>query len=189
MRHRKFTFKIGKTSAHRRSLLANAVCSLFASGRIKTTVPKAKQIRRLAEKTITLGKKGTLHARRLAISRLRDPDTVAEVFSEIAPKYEGRNGGYTRILRLGNRIGDGAELCFLELVEADAPVVTSDDEVAAEATASDEAVEAETATAAESEVDGAGEAESADAAETAANDAVEETEAEDSAEAEKAEEK
>ncbi|MCK5804658.1 MAG: 50S ribosomal protein L17 [Lentisphaeria bacterium] len=132
MRHRKFTFKIGRTSAHRRSLLANAVCSLFKSGRIKTTIPKAKQIRRLAEKTITLGKKGTLHARRIAISRLRQPDVVAEVFSEIAPKYEGRQGGYTRILRLGRRIGDAAELCFLELVEVDAVVASADGEIAVE---------------------------------------------------------
>lgn len=117
MRHRKFTFKIGRTSAHRRSLLANATCSLFLSGRIKTTVPKAKQIRRMAEKMITLGKKGTLHARRRAIAKLRQVDVVARLFSEIAPQYENRPGGYTRIIRLGKRIGDAAEMCFLELVE------------------------------------------------------------------------
>ena len=132
MRHRKFTFKIGRTAAHRRSLVANAVCSLFQSGRIKTTVAKAKQIRRVAEKMITLGKRGTLHARRQAIAKLRQPGLVAELFSEIAPRYEKRQGGYTRILRLGPRAGDGADMCLLELVEdtvvqaAEAPAEESD---------------------------------------------------------------
>lgn len=117
MRHRKFTFKIGRTSSHRRALLANAVCSLIESQRIKTTVPRAKQIRRLAEKMITLGKRGTLHARRLAIAKLRQPAAVRHLFSDIAPRYENRHGGYTRIMRLGPRLGDAAELCFLEFVE------------------------------------------------------------------------
>lgn len=119
MRHRKYTFKIGRTSAHRRSLLANAVCSLFQSGRIQTTVTKAKQIRRLAEKMITLGKRGTLHARRLAIAKLQQPGVVAALFSEIAPGYEKRPGGYTRIIRTRARIGDAAQMCILELVDAD----------------------------------------------------------------------
>ncbi len=116
MRHRKYTFKIGRTSAHRRALLGNAVCSLIQAGRIRTTVAKAKEVRRLAEKMITLGKKGTLHARRLAIAKLHQPAVVAELFSDVAPRYQERNGGYTRIIRLGNRIGDGAEMCILELV-------------------------------------------------------------------------
>ena len=118
MRHRKYTFKIGRTSEHRRSLLANAVCSLFKAGRISTTVPKAKEIRRLAEKMITLAKKGTLHARRQAIATLRQPATVAELFSTIAPQHEDRQSGYTRILRLGQRVGDGADMCLLELIQA-----------------------------------------------------------------------
>jgi large subunit ribosomal protein L17 len=118
MRHRKYTFKIGRTSAHRKAMLANAVCSLFKAGRITTTVPKAKEIRRLAEKMITLGKKGSLHARRIAIARLQQTDTVGMLFSDIAPRYHDRQGGYTRIMRLGQRAGDAAETCILELVEA-----------------------------------------------------------------------
>lgn len=118
MRHRKYTFKIGRTSEHRRSLLANAVCSLFKAGRITTTVQKAKEIRRLAEKMITLAKTGSLHARRQAIATLRQTDTVAELFSKIAPQHEDRNSGYTRIMRLGKRVGDAAEMCILELIPA-----------------------------------------------------------------------
>jgi large subunit ribosomal protein L17 len=118
MRHRKYTFKIGRTSEHRRSLLANAVCSLFKSGRITTTVQKAKEIRRLAEKMITLAKVGTLHARRQAISTLHQVGTVAELFSTIAPQHEDRTSGYTRIMRLGKRLGDAAEMCILEIIPA-----------------------------------------------------------------------
>jgi large subunit ribosomal protein L17 len=117
MRHRKHTFKIGLKSGHRRSLVANAVCSLLTHGRITTTVPKAKEIRRIAEKMITLGKRGTLHAHRLAVSRIHQKSVVQRLFSEIAPAYESRNGGYTRLLRTRHRIGDGAELCILELVD------------------------------------------------------------------------
>ena len=118
MRHRKYTFKIGRTSEHRRSLMANAVCSLFKAGRITTTVQKAKEIRRLAEKMITLAKTGTLHARRQAIATLRQTDTVAELFSTIAAKHEDRSSGYTRIMRLGKRLGDAAEMCILEIIPA-----------------------------------------------------------------------
>jgi len=121
MRHRKYTFKIGRTSEHRDAMLANAVCSLIQAGRITTTVTKAKGIRRLAEKMITLAKVGTLHARRQAIARLHQPGTVAELFSTIAPQYEGRAGGYTRIMRLGQRLGDAADMCILELIPAAAP--------------------------------------------------------------------
>jgi len=116
MRHRKFTFKIGRTASHRRAMLANAVCSLLWEERIRTTVAKAKQIRRIAEKMITLGKRGTLHARRRAIAFLQDREVVAHLFSEIAPRYEERAGGYTRIMRLGPRLGDAAEMCVLELI-------------------------------------------------------------------------
>ncbi len=121
MRHRKYTFKIGRTSSHRRAMLANAVCSLIRSGRITTTVQKAKGIRRLTEKMVTLAKEGSLHARRQAIAVLHQPGTVAELFSKVAPQYEGRAGGCTRIMRLGQRIGDGAEMCILELIPAAAP--------------------------------------------------------------------
>lgn len=117
MRHRKHTFKIGLKAGHRRSLVANAVCSLFTHGRITTTVPKAKEIRRVAEKMITLGKRGTLHAHRLAVARIHQKSVVHRLFNEIAPAYEERDGGYTRIIRTRQRIGDGAELCLLELVD------------------------------------------------------------------------
>ncbi len=119
MRHRKHTFKIGRTSAHRRSLLANAVCSLIEHGRITTTLVKAKEIRRLAEKMVTLGKTGTLHTRRQAIAELQQVDKVGKLFSEIAPGFKERQGGYTRMMKLGPRIGDGAEMCILEFVEND----------------------------------------------------------------------
>ncbi|MGI5925032.1 MAG: 50S ribosomal protein L17 [Lentisphaerae bacterium] len=119
MRHRKYTFKIGRTSAHRRSLLANAVCSLIEHGRITTTLVKAKEIRRLADKMVTLGKEGTLHARRQAIAELHQVDKVGKLFSEIAPGFKERQGGYTRLMKLGPRIGDGAEMCILEFVEND----------------------------------------------------------------------
>ena len=117
MRHRVDTFKVGRSSAHRRSMLANMVSSLFEHGSIQTTVVKAKAARSFAERLITIGKKGDLHRRRLAVSKLRDKGAVKKVFDEIAPGYDGRNGGYTRILKLGKRRGDAAEMCILQLVE------------------------------------------------------------------------
>lgn len=144
MRHRKYTFKIGRNPGHRNSTMANLACSLFEYGQIKTTVPKAKELRRLADKMITLGKKGTLHARRRALSKLRQRDIVNILFDDIAPEYADREGGYTRIIRLGQRRGDGAELCLIELVEesvaADERDVAEEENVATE----DETVESET---------------------------------------------
>ncbi len=119
MRHRKHTSKIGRTTGHRESLLANAVCSLIEHNRITTTLVKAKEIRRLADKMVTLGKEGTLHTRRLAIAKLHQVDKVAKLFSEIAPGFAKRNGGYTRLMKIGPRIGDGAEMCIVEFVEND----------------------------------------------------------------------
>ena len=116
MRHRYFTFKIGRSSAHRTAMIGNQVSSLFMFGQIKTTIVKAKQTRRVAEKMITYAKKGDLHHRRLAISKIRDEDAVRKLFSEIAPKYAERKGGYTRIIRVGQRLGDAAEMCILQLV-------------------------------------------------------------------------
>ena len=116
MRHRVDTFKIGRTGAHRRSMLANMVSSLFMNGEIRTTLVKAKEARRFAERLITLGKKADLHHRRLAAARLRDKDAVKTLFNESAPSYAGRDGGYTRIYKLGTRIGDGAEMCILQMV-------------------------------------------------------------------------
>ena len=117
MRHRVATFKIGRSSAHRRAMLANMVSSLFTHGQIETTLVKAKEARRFAEKLITIGKIGDLHRRRLAVSKLRDKSAVKLLFDEIAPTYVGRNGGYTRILKLGVRRGDAAEMCLLQLVK------------------------------------------------------------------------
>ena len=137
MRHRKHTFKIGRTTGHRESLLANAVCSLIEHNRITTTLVKAKEIRRLADKMVTLGKEGTLHTRRLAIAKLHQVDKVAKLFSEIAPGFAKRNGGYTRLMKIGPRIGDGAEMCIVEFVENDekAEALKKGEAAAAEATA------------------------------------------------------
>ena len=137
MRHRVDTFKIGRSGAHRRAMLANMVSSLFANGQIETTLVKAKAARSFAERLITIGKKGDLHRRRIAIAKLRDKSAVKRLFDEIAPGYEGRNGGYTRILKLGKRRGDSAEMCILQLVEADvkAAADTKAEDAAAEAKA------------------------------------------------------
>jgi len=128
MRHRKRTFKLGRTGSHRSAMLANMACSLITEGRIKTTLPKAKGLRRFAEKLITQSKKGTLHARRLVASKMRQPEAVQYLFDELAPVFEDRAGGYTRIIKLGRRLGDGAEMCYIELV--DTPKATVEAEVA-----------------------------------------------------------
>jgi len=121
MRHRKKTVKLGRSQAHRDALLANQVCSLIEHSRIKTTLTKAKAVRPLAEKMVTLGKKASLHARRTALSVLRQKDAVKKLFDEIAPRASSRKGGYTRIIKLGYRKSDAAPLAFIEWV--DAPVV------------------------------------------------------------------
>lgn len=119
MRHRVATFKINRSSAHVRALLANAVCSLIEHERITTTLVRAKRIRQLAEQMITKGKQGTLHARRQALAVLHQKAQVAKLFDTLAPAYKERQGGYTRITKLGPRIGDAAEMCVLALVEKD----------------------------------------------------------------------
>ena len=108
--------KLGVDTAHRRSMLRNLVTDLFRCGRIQTTDCRAKEARREAEKMITLAKRGDLHARRQALAYIKDEDVVTKLFDELAPKYEERHGGYTRILKLGPRQGDVAEAVFLELV-------------------------------------------------------------------------
>ena len=117
MRHRKSGNKLGRSGAHRRAMLAALVCGLIKEKRIKTTLPKARVTRSLAEKMVTLGRQGTLHARRQAIATLRQPDRVGILFDEIAPGFEGRNGGYTRIVNLGRRSSDGSEMAILEWVD------------------------------------------------------------------------
>ncbi len=136
MRHRKTTFKINRHSEHRHSLLANMVCSLFKEGRISTTTKRAKFARSLAERMITLGKDGSLAARRRAIAVLHQKDIVAKLFSEIAPTYATRPGGYTRMMHIGQRQGDAAQMSFLELVkdnEVPAAPVTAGEAKTAEA--------------------------------------------------------
>jgi len=118
MRHRKRTVKLGRTSAHRNELLANLVCALIDNKRIKTTLPKARAARSLAEKMVTLGKKGTLSTRRQAIATLKQTDSVKELFDTVAPAFATRPGGYTRIIKLGRRISDSSEMVFLEFVDS-----------------------------------------------------------------------
>ena len=120
MRHLKAGRKFGRTSAHRKALFRNMVTALLQKERIRTTLPKAKELRSKVEKTITLGKKGTLHARRLAFKTVMDKETLKKLFGPIAEKYANRNGGYTRIIKIGNRPGDDAPMAFIELVEGEA---------------------------------------------------------------------
>ena len=116
MRHRVAHRKLGRTSSHRRAMLRNMVTTFLDKERIVTTLPKAKELRSVAEKMITLGKKEGLHARRQALSYIKTKDVVRKLFADIAPRYADRPGGYTRIMKLGIRKGDNAELAILELV-------------------------------------------------------------------------
>ena len=118
MRHRKQTAKLGRTGSHRNAMLANLVCSLIKHKRIKTTLAKARAARSVAEKMVTLGKAGTIHARRLAAARLHQEDAVKILFAEIAPSHKDRNGGYTRIIKMLRRQGDAAEEAILEWVDS-----------------------------------------------------------------------
>jgi large subunit ribosomal protein L17 len=118
MRHQKKTVKLGRTAEHRKALLANQVCSLIEYQRIKTTLAKAKAVRPLAEKMVTLGKRGSIHARRTALATLRQKNAVKKLFDDIAPRSTDRNGGYTRIVKLGQRKSDSAPMAFIEWVDA-----------------------------------------------------------------------
>ena len=126
------TRKLGRPTAHRIAMLRGMVTLLLENGQIETTLTRAKEVRSMAEKMITLGKKNTLASRRAALAYITKEDVVTKLFSEIAPGYAKRNGGYTRILKLGPRRGDAAEMAIVMLVEADAPEVV--EEVAAEET-------------------------------------------------------
>ncbi len=108
--------KLGRPSDQRRAMLRNMTTSLLENGRIKTTVDRAKEVRRTTEKMITLGKKGDLAARRRASRYITKPEVVQKLFSDIAPKYEDRQGGYTRIIKIGPRVGDSAKMAYIELV-------------------------------------------------------------------------
>ncbi len=152
MRHLKRTAKLGRTGEHRNAMLANLVCSLIKHKRVTTTLAKAKAARSVAEKMVTLGKAGTLHDRRLAAARLHQEDAVKILFGEIAPAQKERRGGYTRIVKLGNRQGDAGQKAILEWVDlpATAPA-TPETKPTAETKPADEAKTAPEAKTAEAE--------------------------------------
>ncbi len=117
MRHRKTGRRFGRTSSHRKAMFQNMINSVIRHGIIKTTLPKAKDLRRLLEPLVTLAKEDNVAKRRLAFSRLRDKEVVAKLFSDIGPRFKERNGGYLRILKCGNRKGDCAPMAIVEFVE------------------------------------------------------------------------
>ena len=114
------TRKLGRTTAHRKAMLRGLVTLLLENGKVETTLTRAKEVRSVAEKMITLGKKNTLATRRSALAYITKEDVVTKLFNEIAPKYESRNGGYTQIFKMGPRRGDGAEMAIIKLVDEDA---------------------------------------------------------------------
>ncbi len=130
MRHRKSGRHLNRTSAHRKAMFRNMAASLFEHELIKTTVPKAKELRRVVEPLITLAGKDNVANRRLAFARLRDKAAVGKLFSELGPRYLERPGGYVRLLKCGYRVGDKAPMAFVELV--DRPIVEADDDDAEE---------------------------------------------------------
>jgi large subunit ribosomal protein L17 len=130
MRHLNSGRKLSRNTSHRRALLRNLVTSFLEHGRLVTTLPKAKEIRPLAEKMITLGKRDTLHARRQVQAYLLKEAIAAKVFKTIAPKFAGRNGGYSRIIKLGNRKGDGADVAIIELLGSELSVKQAEKEAA-----------------------------------------------------------
>ncbi len=127
MRHRHGYRRLNRTSSHRRAMFANMAVSLLTHEQIKTTLPKAKELRRVADKMITLGKKGTLHSRRQAASFLRDDAVVSKLFTTLAERYQDRPGGYTRVLKAGFRYGDSAPMAVIELLDRDPDAKGADD--------------------------------------------------------------
>jgi len=121
MRHRKSGRQLNKNSSHRKALFSNMACSLFRHELIKTTLPKAKELRMLAEPLITLSKEDSVAKRRLAFSKLRDRDVVTKLFNELGPRYQSRPGGYLRIIKCGFRSGDDAPMAYVELVDRQVP--------------------------------------------------------------------
>ena len=126
MRHRKSGRHLNRTSSHRKAMFRNMTVSLFEHEVIKTTLPKAKELRRVAEPLITLAKEDSVAHRRLAFSRMRDKAAVGKLFTEIGPRYQTRPGGYTRILKCGYRAGDAAPMAFIELVDRPQPELDDD---------------------------------------------------------------
>jgi large subunit ribosomal protein L17 len=135
MRHGNAHRKLNRTQSHRKAMFANMAASLIRHEQIVTTLPKAKDLRPIVEKLITLGKKGDQSARRLAISRLRDEDMVRKLFDNLAPRYKSRAGGYTRVLKAGFRYGDSAPMAVIELIDRDEGAKGRDDRARHEAAA------------------------------------------------------
>ena len=137
MRHGKKGRKLNRTASHRKAMFANMAAAVIKHEQIVTTLPKAKEVRRIVDKLITLGKRGDLHARRQAIAKMRDEEQVKKLFDVLGERYKDRNGGYTRVLKAGFRYGDSAPMAVLELVDRDesekgkdsGPVYNDDDEV------------------------------------------------------------
>ena len=117
MRHGNSNRKLNRTHEHRKAMFANMVCSLIEHEQIQTTLPKAKELKKIIDKYITLGKKGSLHSRMMAISRLRQNSAVIKLFEILAPRYKKRNGGYSRVLKAGFRTGDDAPMAVIEIVD------------------------------------------------------------------------
>lgn len=127
MRHRHGLRKLNRTTSHRLAMLRNMCVSLLRHEAIKTTLPKAKELRRVVEPIITLGKKDSVANKRLAFNRLRDREMVVKLFGELGPRYANRNGGYLRILKMGFRVGDNAPMAYVELVDRPEPAVVAED--------------------------------------------------------------
>lgn len=139
MRHQKAGRKLNRTASHRKAMFANMAASLITHEQIVTTLPKAKEIRPIVEKLVTLGKRGDLHARRQAISQIRDVAVVSKLFDAIASRYANRNGGYLRIMKAGFRQGDNAALAVIEFVDRDVSAKGAADKARVEAEAAAEA--------------------------------------------------
>lgn len=139
MRHGKSGRKLNRTASHRKAMFANMAASLIEHEQIVTTLPKAKEIRPIVEKLVTLAKRGDLHARRQAISQIRDNDAVRKLFDAIATRYATRNGGYIRIMKAGFRTGDNAPMAVVEFVDRDVDAKGAKDRARVEAEAADEA--------------------------------------------------
>ena len=143
MRHRRRGRKLNRTSSHRKAMFANMAVALLKHEQIRTTLPKAKDLRRVTDRMITLGKRGNLHARRRALATLRDAQLVGKLFGTLAERYKGRNGGYTRVLRDGFRYGDSAPMAVIELVDRNPEAKGAEDKARTAAEAAAEEAEAE----------------------------------------------
>ena len=143
MRHRRSGRKLNRTSSHRKAMFANMAVALLKHEQIRTTLPKAKDLRRVTDRMITLGKRGTLHARRRALATLHDTQLVGKVFGTLAERYKERNGGYTRVLRDGFRYGDSAPMAVIELVDRNPEAKGAEDKARAAAEAGAEEAKAE----------------------------------------------